>query len=190
MKPLWLSPFRFLDGLVDRIVVISGALIFGQFPQFYGEYLQRLGGHLAEARYQLMQYTQAAESHHLTLQEYIRVHLESGNGVFASTGQVINALVQRVDFLETTYRNFQNAPAVYRVWIFIHRFDSKIASETWFNYNPGIPLNDEGLVYALIGLLFAWGIYYFIKNVFRFVFSRHLVSPGIVEPNLGQRASR
>jgi len=37
-------PVRFLDGIVDRVFTVLGAVTLSQFPQFYGQYMQRLGG--------------------------------------------------------------------------------------------------------------------------------------------------
>jgi len=82
-------PLRFVDGILDRVISIIGAVAFSQFPQFFGQYMQRLGGHLAEAKLALVQYIVAAEVLDLTLDEYIREHLESGSEVFTSSGQSI-----------------------------------------------------------------------------------------------------
>ena len=60
MEKILLYPFRFLDGLVDRVVSLAGAVGLAQFPQFFAQYLQRLGGHLEEARLVIARYRAAA----------------------------------------------------------------------------------------------------------------------------------
>ena len=170
MKLFWFAPLKFLDGLVDRIVAIGGALIIGQFPQFYGEYVQRLGGHLEEARDQLLQYSQAAVAHKITLQDYILIHLQSGNSIFVNTGRIIKSLVERFEFLEKAYYQFKNGPELFRGWIFIRHLDPKIVMETWLDYTPGIPISKEGIIYALLGMILFWGVYYGFKSIVRVIF--------------------
>ena len=53
--------FRFLGGLLDRIIAVFGAVGLAQFPQFFSQYIQRLGGHLAEAQFILVRYEMTAE---------------------------------------------------------------------------------------------------------------------------------
>ena len=45
--------FRFIDTSLDRVFSILGAAAFSQVPEFIQQYLQRLGGHLDEAKRQV-----------------------------------------------------------------------------------------------------------------------------------------
>lgn len=156
-------PLRFIDGVLDRIISIIGAVAFSQFPQFFGQYMQRLGGHLDEARFVLAQYIAAAEALNLTLEEYIREHLESGSEVFVSSGEVIQSLLERVRSLELSYQALQDATIYNRWFVFLREVDWSIATGTWENFVPGVPTTVEGLTYALAGLLLGWGIYTLLK---------------------------
>ncbi len=153
-----------LDGLADRVAAVTGAVALSQFPQFYGQYLQRLGGHLAEARRMVEQYTEAAADLGLTLDLYIMEHLESGSAVFTSTGEIIEELVERYYALEQSYRALQDA-SIYNRWvIFLREADWSIAAAAWEDFTPGVPTTIEGLVYALTGLLIGWGLYSLLKQ--------------------------
>jgi len=44
----WL--LRKTNGLFTAVAGLAGGLLFGQFPQFIAQYVQRVGGHLDEAR--------------------------------------------------------------------------------------------------------------------------------------------
>jgi len=169
LKPLH-YPVNFLDGIADRIFTVLGAVALSQFPQFYGQYMQRLGGHLSEAKRSLDLYIQAAASLDLTLEEYIREHLDSESEVFVSTGEVIKDLVLRVGNLEQSYLALQEATIYNRWLVFIQEVDWEIAIGTWHNFIPGIPTTVEGLTYALTGLLFGWGIYSLFKAIITFPF--------------------
>ena len=163
-------PVKFLDGIVDRVFTVLGAVTLSQFPQFYGQYMQRLGGHLDEARRSLDIYVQAASSLNLTLEEYIKEHLESDSDVFESTGEIIKDLVERVENLEQSYLALQDANIYNRFLVFFQEVDWEIAAGTWQNFMPGVPTTVEGLTYALAGLLIGWGIYSLLKAIVAFPF--------------------
>ena len=57
------------EKLIDRILCVAGAVLFSQAPEYMQQYLQRLGGHLAEARRQLAQFEEIARQAGRTLQE-------------------------------------------------------------------------------------------------------------------------
>ncbi|MDZ4133573.1 MAG: DUF2937 family protein [Dethiobacteria bacterium] len=158
-------PLRLIDGILDRVFSIIGAVAFSQFPQFFGQYMQRLGGHLAEAKRALAQYIAAAEALNLTLEEYIREHLESGSEVFTSSGEVIQGLLERVQTLELSYQALQDATIYNRWLVFLREVDWSIATGTWENFVPGVPTTVEGLTYALAGLLLGWGVYTLFKTL-------------------------
>jgi len=67
----WNQPVRSLlaggEGLLDRLLCVVGAVLFSQLPEFIQQYLQRLGGHLDEARRQLEQFRAVAAQSDLTL---------------------------------------------------------------------------------------------------------------------------
>ncbi|MFO7951187.1 MAG: DUF2937 family protein [Bacillota bacterium] len=174
MSKIHAGPLKFIDGIADRIFAALGAVALSQFPQFYGQYMQRLGGHLAEARRMLEQYIQAAESHNLTLEEYIREHLESGSDVFKSSGEVMQRLVERHETLEQAYMAMLDANIYNRWFVFLKEVDWSIAAGTWENFVPGLPTTLEGLVYALSGLLIGWGTYSFLKYVVTIPFTASL----------------
>ncbi len=162
LKP-FRHPVKFLDGIMDRIFSVIGAVSLSQFPQFYGQYMQRLGCHLDEARRTLDQYRQAAEELNLTLEEYIRAHLDSGSDVFESSGEVMQSLVERVQTLEQAYLALQDANMFNRWFVFLREADWAIAAGTWDNFTPGVPTTVEGLTYAITGLLIGWGLYTLAK---------------------------
>jgi len=163
MRNYLLRALNFLDGIADRVVCILGAIALSQFPQFVAQYMQRLGGHLDEAKHTLEQYKAEAEILDMTLQEYVREHLEAGSDVFRATGEIIQNLIERVQYLEQSLLALQDASIYNRWFIFIREADWHIAANTWDNFVPGVPTTFEGLLYALVGLLLGWGVYTLLK---------------------------
>lgn len=159
-------PIIFLDGLLDRAFALAGAILLAQFPQFFSQYLQRLGGHLDELRVTVYAYEKAAAEAGLSLEKYIEEHLASGSEVFISSGEVIAGLVERLLGLEQSYAALMDTAPLSRWLIFMQEADRSIAMETWRSYTPGLPVSVEGFIYAA-GLLLGWGIYFIFKAMFR-----------------------
>ena len=165
MQNILRKPLRAIDGVIDRLFAALGAVALSQFPQFYGQYMQRLGGHLDEAERAIGQYIKAAADLNLTLEEYISEHLSSASEIFVSSGKVIQELLERYNSLEKSYLALQDADIFNRWFIFLREVDWTIAAGTWNNFMPGVPTTIEGLTYALIGLLLGWGLYALLKAV-------------------------
>lgn len=163
MKSLLKYPCSFLNGLLDRVFALVGAVLLAQFPQFYGQYLQRLGGHLEEARRGLAVYEEAAAAYNLTLEAYIEHHLTSGSEIFASTGEVMLGLVERWQQLESAFNALAGAVALSRWWVFIREAEWSIVRQAWQNFTPGVPTTVEGLLYAAAGLLLGWSLYALLR---------------------------
>lgn len=170
MKKFLLIPLRTLESLIDRALAIVGSITLVQFPQFYAQYLQRLGGHLNESRRIVFEYTKTATSFSLTLQEYIKTHLTSDNPVFQSTGTVIENTLARLADLENSFQALKTASLYNRWWVFLKHLDPAIFRQTCSEYTPGLPITFESLAYALAGLLIAWGLYQGIKSLIKKLF--------------------
>jgi hypothetical protein len=148
------------EGLLDRALCVLGAVIFSQAPEFMQQYLQRLGGHLDEARRQLRQFRNAAEQSGLTLDRFIAQTSGNSDVAVAKLGGVMSDAVNRVDTLASAQSALQNASLWTRPFVFLRHVDSSIAHATWAIFKPAVPTTVEGLVYALCGMLVFIGIYH------------------------------
>lgn len=162
MRPLVLArPLaRFGEGLLDRVLCVIGAVLFTQLPEFIQQYLQRLGGHLEEARRQVEMYRQVAAVSNLTLAELIERTMRSPDEAVARLADVMRAAVERVEQLAAAEAAIRNASLWTKPFVFFAYLDAEIARGTWAIYKPAVPTTVEGLVYAGLGILVVWGIYY------------------------------
>jgi hypothetical protein len=148
------------EGLLDRLLCVLGAVVFSQVPEFMQQYLQRLGGHLDEARRQLRQFQQAAEQSGLTLDRLITQTATNADTAVAKLGVVMTKTVTRVETLESAQSAMENASLWSRPFVFLRHMDSSIAHATWSIFKPAVPTTAEGLVYALCGMLILNAIYH------------------------------
>lgn len=165
MRQLFSYPLQLLNGFLDRAFALAGAVLLAQFPQFYSQYIQRLAGHLNEARRTIDLYGENAASLGLTLEQYIEQHLGSESEIFVSTGQIIVSLLERLHRLESSFTALLEAPPWMRLWIFLKEAELAVAAQTWQDFTPGIPTTMEGLIYAAAGLLLGWSCYTLIKCI-------------------------
>ena len=165
-------PRRFLNDLLDRIFALVGAVLLAQFPQYFGQYLQRLGGHLEELRLQVAEYEKAAAALGLSLTAYIEEHLQARSEVFLSTGQVIVKLIDRLERMEAAFAALRDASLFNRWWVFTAQADWTIAKQTWNDFTAGVPTTGEGLLYAGAGLLLGWGLFLLLKSLTAVLFQR------------------
>lgn len=161
------------DSITDRILCVAGAVLLSQGPEFMQQYLQRLGGHLDEARRQLATFQKAADQTGLTLDRFISQTAANVDPAVAKLGGVMTDAVERVSSLQSAHDALLQAALWERPFVFLRHLDPAIARATAGIYQPAVPTTAEGLVYALAGMLLMLGIYHLgIKRLFRLVFAR------------------
>jgi hypothetical protein len=169
------------EKLFDRALCVVGAVVFSQAPEFMQQYLQRLGGHLDEARRQLAQFQNVAAQSGLSLEQFIRQTNANADLAVAKLGGVMNDAVVRVGHLETAQIAIQGASPLSRPFVFLQHVDPEIANATWSIYQPAVPTTVEGLLYALLGMAVFLGLYYgVIKAPLTYLFKRS--APKKTEP--------
>ena len=148
------------DGLLDRTLCVVGTVLFSQIPEFMQQYLQRLGGHLDEARRQLEQFQNTAGQSGLTLEQFITQTGANGDSAVAKLGGVMTTTLARVDSLTAAQTAIQHASLWARPFVFLRNIDADIARATWSIFKPAVPTTVEGVVYALCGMLALLMVYH------------------------------
>jgi hypothetical protein len=148
------------EKLLDRALCVAGAVLFSQAPEFMQQYLQRLGGHLDEARRQLAQFKNVASQSGLSLEQFIAQTNTNTDHAVAKLGGVMSEAGARVEHLETAQAAITHASPLSRPFVFLQHVDAEIANATWSIYKPAVPTTLEGLLYALLGMTVLLGLYY------------------------------
>ena len=185
----WPQPVRSLgaagEGLLDRLLCVLGAVLFAQVPEFIQQYLQRLGGHLDEARRQLEQLKDAAAQSGLTLDQLVATASANADPAVARLGGVVHGAAARVDSLASADEAIRHASAIARPFVFVRHLDPGIAHATLAIFRPAVPTTIEGLVYALVGMVVLVGAYHLgvkrpVRRVWRARAARRAQSAGPV----------
>lgn len=148
------------DGLIDRLLCVVGAVLCSQLPEFIQQYLQRLGGHLDEARRQLGQFQEIAAKSGLTFDQLMEKSREASEASVARLGQLMHDTVVRVDALAAADTAIRDASFLSRPFVFLRHGDLSIARATWGVFRPAVPTTVEGMLYAVLGMLLMLALYH------------------------------
>ncbi|MEM7222460.1 MAG: DUF2937 family protein [Pseudomonadota bacterium] len=146
---------RFVHGFV----AVVGALGAGQFPAFYQQYLQRLGGRLDQAESDVGRLIEDAQRLGRTLDAYISELMESGS---EAARQAAIRELERVDnagALANAYERLSSAQPWERPVVFADTFDPAVAKDTMAAFQPAFQLTTESLAHGAVGMLVALGLY-------------------------------
>jgi DNA-binding phage protein len=163
---------------VDRLLCVLGAVFFAQAPEFMQQYLQRLGGHLAEARRQLAQFEEIARQAGKSVHELAVQYSASTEPTVVSLGRLVNDTDLRVSALGSAEAALREASVWERPFVFLRHIDWEIARGTGSVYKPAVPTTLEGLLYGLIGVAVILALYYgFIRPLFLRIFGLSRAKP-------------
>ncbi len=152
--------FTAIEGFADRLVCVLGAVVCAQAPEFFQQYLQRLGGHLDEARLQLAAFERAALAAGKPWGQFVADTLGNPDAGLAKLGANMRDTAARVDELATAQAALLEASVWSRPWAFFTHLDVGIARAASAIFRPAVPATFEGAVYAALGVAVAFGLWH------------------------------
>lgn len=139
-----------------KIVAIIGtgvAAVFAaasaQGPAFVQAYLQRLGGHIDEARRTVSELQNGAAARAVT---------DDG-----SRERLVEAFSARLMDLETSRAAIIDAHPLWRPVVMASQADPEIARATAETFTPAMPLDPTSLIYAGFGLVLGWVVWELVQ---------------------------
>ncbi len=154
--------FTAIEGFIDRLVCVLGAVCAAQAPEFFQQYLQRLGGHLAEINRQLAAYEAAAQAAGKPLAQFVADTIAQTDPGLAKLGATMEATAHRADALAAAHTALADASVWSRPWEFITHLDLEIARGTAAIFKPAVPTTAEGAVYAAVGIGIAFAVWHLL----------------------------
>jgi hypothetical protein len=160
LPPIVRSASEGAERLLDRILCVAGAVLFSQAPEFMQQYLQRLEGHLDEARLVLGRFQAAAAQAGMSLDQLVAHARQNPDPGMGRLALVVGQTTARVDQLGAADAALRRASAVTRPFVFLAHVDWDIARSTLAIYRPAVPTTGEGLAYALAGVVVILALYH------------------------------
>ncbi|MFQ5774535.1 MAG: DUF2937 family protein [Kiloniellaceae bacterium] len=139
--------------LLSAFAALAGAVLLSQFPAFYDQYVQRLGGRLDQARIEVGRIEGAARAERMTVGQYIDAFLTSETSAHRRQGRILGEQVADLERLRSALVALAPARAVQRPGRFARHADAQLARATLDNFRPSVPLRPEGFVYAFAGFV-------------------------------------
>lgn len=149
MPVAWVA--RKLDSLTGAGLAAVGGGAASQWRAFLQQYLQRLGGHLDEARRNVEH-----------LDGLLAVAEPAQQPVLAD---MVAASQARVDDLAATLRAVTDASAAWQPVAFARHLDPAIARATLEVFQPALPLDPASLAWAGAGLVLTLLVYELVKGL-------------------------
>ncbi len=141
---------KMLSGLLDRLLLLLAVLAAGALPSFVQQYIQRLGGRLAQVELDLAPWRDIANRMFGgDLQRLIQHHLDSGDAVFIAEAAAIDAMRASERELQAALAAMQG-DLPQRIYGWATHVNWSDAEATWRLYEPQFPLDPQGLVFALV----------------------------------------
>ena len=138
-----------LDSLAGTVTALIAGLASLQLPSFINAYVQRLSGHLDEARLGLIA-IKTGKSGPIAKEAVLHERLEA-------TAQA------RIDYLEAAQSAITQAGSFEKPVIFFTHMDSDIALATAQSFTPALSLDLPSLIFAILGILVGWLLWGLIK---------------------------
>jgi hypothetical protein len=154
---------RFIFGMIDRMIAVSGAVLFSQAPMFIHQYMQSLSGHVDELKIQIDSLKAVSITSGKTLSEYIGRFIENGDPDFAAQGKWMSSLLERYSNMSESLTALQDSSLWARPLLFIRHCYLDIAEQTYREFTPGLPFSMEGLAYGAAGLILFSSIFWLLK---------------------------
>ena len=157
--------FLAIEGFADRLVCVAGAVLCSQAPEFLQQYLQRLGGHLDEARRQLAAFEFAAHVAGKPWAQFLADTLANADAGVAQIGATMRDTAGRVETLAAAQQALTEASVWSRPFAFLGHFDWPIVRATLAVFKPAVPTTLEGGVYATVGVAGAFLLWHFLVRL-------------------------
>lgn len=130
---------------------LVGALVLSQFPEFFQQYTQRLGGRLDEVTAQVAALEKRAAEAGKDVPGYLRGFLLHRDVDVRREGMHLRSLVERRAALANAYEALTGAGSLWRAPRFAEHVDWEVATATLTAYRPAVPVTTESAVYTGTG---------------------------------------
>ena len=141
--------------ILNSLIALAGGAGLTQFPTYYQQYLQRLGGRLDQTRADVARMIADAESLGRSLEAYLGELMAYGTPEARQSAQRELERLDSVQHLEKAYEVLSKASPLERPVVFVEHFNPSVAQETLSIFTPAMQMNMEALAYGGAGMLLA-----------------------------------
>ncbi|TDW27034.1 DUF2937 family protein [Rhizobium azibense] len=145
-----------LARMLTIVMALLGGVVFSQGPEFAQQYRQRIGGALDELRKIVEAFDSQAVRNGLDRQEALSVYAASPEVFLRNQGDAMRRIFERYDRLSAQQRELLLEPPVTRPLVLLRRPDLTLATKTWNDFVPAVPVDLAGLIWGAAGCILGW----------------------------------
>lgn len=144
-----------------RIVAFGLGLLGGvtasQGPEFSQQYRQRLGGTIDELKRVIGRFDTDARENGETQESAIARLRGNADDLASKQGTAMHANVERLSRLEHHREAMVQAGPFSRIALMVRDGDRDVMEAAYRDFEPAMPVTEEGMASALAGFIAAWG---------------------------------
>jgi hypothetical protein len=155
-----------LDRWLCILTGVAGAVLASQLPGYTLQYMQNLRGRLDELEPMVREFELDVQQYNYTIDEAL-VECRNATGFLDALCNSFESTVLRWEDLHAHYSKLEAATDYARPFVLMKSANRDIANSVAKEFEPAIPANDQGFVYALVGFLLMSGIITLLFHVLR-----------------------
>jgi hypothetical protein len=156
---------------------LIGGIVASQGPEFAQQYRQRLGGGIDELRRVVNRFDADAQAVGQSREGAIERLRADQAELVRRRGDAMRAETERLERLERQRESFNAAGPFGRLAVLARDADTDLAYAAYRDFEPAMPVTNEGLVAALAGFVAGWGSARLIGIPLRRLFFRRRTAP-------------
>lgn len=139
-------------------VGLFGGVIGSQGPEFAQQYRQRVGGAIDELNRVVARFDADARASGHTRDAALGRLRGDPDRLVSLQGEAMRANIERRNRLESQRAAFVDAGPFQRLYVMTRDPDIDIARAAYRDFEPAVPVTNEGIVMGLIGFALGWGL--------------------------------
>ncbi len=145
--------------LVRRIAAAIGlilAVVTSQLPEYVQQYRQRLGGAYDELAAIVADFDTEASRMSLRRDQALDRLKTNPDELARERGTDLETTIERTARLERQRTAFASAGPVSQYAVMARDFDPRLASQTYRDFQPAVPVTSAGVTAGVVGLVLGW----------------------------------
>jgi len=155
---------------------LLGGLVASQGPEFSQQYRQRLGGGIDELKQVVGRFEADARAQGETPESAVTRLRGNADELAGRQGAAMQGNIDRLGHLETHRQKMLDAGPFGRVALMVRDGDVDIMNAAYRDFEPAVPVTQEGLVSTAFGFVVVWGAILLLASFARSLFRRRVPS--------------
>ena len=155
---------------------LLGGLVASQGPEFSQQYRQRLGGGIDELKQVVGRFEADARAQGETPESAVTRLRGNADELAGRQGAAMQGNIDRLGNPETHRQKMLDAGPFGRVALMVRDGDVDIMNAAYRDFEPAVPVTQEGLVSTAFGFVVVWGAILLLASFARSLFRRRVPS--------------